>query len=79
MDILQLVSSNVPATHSAAYSCVLTNKWSGETHPVDYANISGSARWTSPVLVAHNSIYELWSPGTRTSPGVEDVAEVRNV
>ena len=79
MDILEIVSSTVPTSHSVAYSCVLTNKWSGATHPVDYANISGSAHWTSPVLVAHSSDYELWSPGTLASPGVEDVAEVRTV
>jgi len=75
MDILQIVSSNVPTSHSVAYSCVLTNKWSMATHPFDYANISGSAHWTSPVLVAHSTSYELWSPGKLASPGVENVAE----
>ena len=79
MDILQIVSSNVPTSQSVAYSCVLTNKWSMATHPVDYADISDSAHWSSPVLVAHSSSYELWSPGKLASLGVENVAEVCTV
>ena len=68
--------SNVPATQSVAYTCVLTNLWSGATHPIDYSNISGVAHWSPPVLAAHSNNYELWAPGRLASPGVEAVAEV---
>jgi len=75
MDFLRIVSSNIPATMSVTYSCVLSNKWSNATHPVDYPSIAGSAHWTDPVLVAHSGNYEVWSPTTFATPGVEAVAE----
>ena len=75
MDILQTIASTVPATQTVGYSCMLTNTWSGRRHPEDYP--SGMAHWSPPVLIAHNTNYEVWSPGTFASPGVEAVAEVR--
>ena len=76
MDILQLSVSDVPITHSATYSCVLTNTWSGARHPIDYASVSSRAHWTPPVLLAHSRFYDLWSPGEFASPGIERVAEL---
>jgi hypothetical protein len=75
MDILQLAISTVPITHNVEYSCVLSNNWSGVSHPVDYQSVSGSAHWSPPVLLAHNKYVDLWSPGEMASPGIENVAE----
>lgn len=76
MDILNLAVSNVPISQYAKYTCVLTNNWSGLNHPIDYSNVSGSAHWSPPVLLAHNRNVDLWSPGEFASPGVESVAEM---
>jgi hypothetical protein len=75
MDILQSVSSSIASTNSVTYGCVLTNKWSGATHPFDYARVSDSAHWSKPVLASHNSSYEMWAPQSFASQGVENVAE----
>ena len=77
MDFLSLVPSTVPMSHSATYSCMLTNQWSKANHPVNYDNVSESAHWTPPVLAAHSVDYTLWAPNTMASLGVENVAEVR--
>lgn len=76
MDFLSRIPSTVLASQSVAYSCTLTNIWSGATHPILYDTISGNAHWSPPVLVAHNADYTLWAPNTLASPGVEDVAEM---
>jgi hypothetical protein len=76
MDILNLVSSTIASTtNSVTYECVLTNNWSGANHPFDYARVSNSAHWSSPVLASHNSLYEMWAPEMLASPGVENIAE----
>ena len=75
MDILQLAVSEFPISNAAIYTCSLINNWSGTNHPIDYANVSGSAHWTPPVLVAHSKFANLWSPGDFASPGIEGVAE----
>jgi len=72
MDFLKLIASTVDVKNSVTYSCVLTNHWTNTTHPKDYP---GNAHWTSPVVVSHNTDYEMWSPGSLASPGVERVAE----
>eukprot|EP00533_Pseudo-nitzschia_delicatissima_P002600 CAMPEP_0116106304 /NCGR_PEP_ID=MMETSP0327-20121206/15563_1 /TAXON_ID=44447 /ORGANISM="Pseudo-nitzschia delicatissima, Strain B596" /LENGTH=265 /DNA_ID=CAMNT_0003598905 /DNA_START=32 /DNA_END=829 /DNA_ORIENTATION=+ len=76
MDILQLVESTLPISSIAAYSCVLTNTWSGARHPIDYP--SGSAHWSPPVLLAHNRFVDLWTPGDFASPSIENIAELGN-
>lgn len=75
-ELLSFVPSTVPASsHSATYSCTLTNQWSAATHPVLYSSISQNAHWSPPALVAHNEAYNLWTPNELASPGVENVAE----
>jgi hypothetical protein len=73
MDILQTSISTIPVTQNVLYSCVLTNNWTMENHPVDYP--SGSAHWSPPVMVTHNKNYEVWAPNKLATPGVEFVAE----
>jgi len=68
-------STSMTDLNDAAYSCVLTNTWSAATHPIGYADVSSSAHWSPPILVAHKADYDLWAPGSLASPGVENVAE----
>jgi hypothetical protein len=76
MDFLSQVPSAVPTSHSVTYSCMLTNQWSGATHPFDYDRVSSIAHWSPPVLSAHNARYKMWEPDIMASRGVEDVAEI---
>jgi len=76
MDILQLATSTLPITQNAEYTCVLTNNWTGENHPIDYQSVSGSAHWSPPVLLAHSKFADLWIAGDIASPGIESVAEM---
>ena len=75
-DTYDLVPSNLPSTSDATYSCKFTNRWSGARHPVMYPS---DAHWSWPMLVSHNENYEMWSPGSFATLGVEKVAEVRYV
>jgi len=66
------VLSTVPASHSVTYSCKFTNKWSSESHPVNYP---GNAHWSPPVVAAHGKKYTMWKPDELASDGVKIVAE----
>lgn len=66
------VLSTVPKSHSVTYSCRFTNKWSSESHPVNYPE---NAHWSAPVVAAHSRKYTMWKEDRLASDGVKIVAE----
>lgn len=74
-NVYDQVSSRLLSSVPAKYSCTFTNQWSGARHPILYPP---SAHWSRPVLVSHNSGYQMWGRGLDATQGVEDVAEVCN-
>ena len=64
--------SLVASMDDVSYSCTFENEWSGSNHPIDYPS---NAHWSPPVLVAHDSGYEMWSKDGMATAGVEMVAE----
>ena len=65
--------SEVSIFHSVAYNCGVVNGWGEEDFIQQYPS---DARLSHPMIVAHNTRYNLWEPGEFASIGVEDVAEV---
>ena len=45
-------------------------------HPNEYP--SADAHWSPMVVVGHSPMFSMWANGTKASPGVEMVAEVRS-
>ena len=71
--MVQTTPSSLPVSSPASYRCQFINQWSAARHPVDYP--SGTAHWSPPVLLAHDSGYDLWSVGGQTTPGTQLLAE----
>ena len=74
-DLVDSQVSRVPATVEAEYSCMFINSWSGSRHPIDYPTTS--ARWSPPIVFAHDSTYHVWQGGVLALGGVQGLAEGR--
>jgi hypothetical protein len=71
--IVSKEASNVSTTQEASYSCNFINLWNSKKHGL-YPE--GSAHWSAPVMVPHNSDYTLWADGKKAGPGITKIAEV---
>jgi Spondin_N len=74
--IASLSASNIATTRSVTYSCDFINQWTAQRHPSLYP--TQDARWSPPLIVAHNRSVTLWANDTLATAGVEDLAEVRS-
>jgi Spondin_N len=74
--IASLSTSNIATARSVTYSCDFINQWTAQRHPSLYP--TQDARWSPPLIVAHNRSVTLWANDTLATAGVEDLAEVRS-
>ncbi|GAB0491807.1 hypothetical protein MMPV_003062 [Pyropia vietnamensis] len=54
------------------YEVTLRFNWSGRTHPRSY---SKGGNFSPPTVAAHTSHYQMWSPGSFASTGIQTVAK----
>lgn len=56
----------------AIYKVVFYFKWTGATHPRSYPQ---GGHFSPPTVASHSSAYQMWSPGSFASQGIQNVAE----
>lgn len=65
-----------PGCHGdAVYKVTFYFKWSRDTHPRSYPE---GGHWSPPTVASHSSAYQMWSPGSFASQGIQNVAETGN-
>jgi Spondin_N len=67
--------SNIPSTVQAKYSCDFLNLWTPERHSYEYP--IDTARWSPPVMVAHNDSFTLWNAQEYMRDSLKYLAAVR--
>lgn len=60
---------------TAVYQVDFHFKWSGATHPRSYP---AGGHFSPPTAASHSSAYQMWSPGSFASQGIQNVAETGN-
>ena len=74
-------ASTVPFTQAiqcqgtAKYTLTFQANWTSESHPNDFPDKS-NPHFSSLVGCSHKADYVMWTPGTKATTGVKDVAEL---
>lgn len=56
----------------AVYKVTFYFKWSSKTHPRSYPE---GGHFSPPTVASHGTAYQMWSPGSFASQGIQNVAE----
>lgn len=72
--VISAVAGTTSASENVELSCVFTNQWTEERHPLAYP--VANAHWSPMIIASHSSDYTMWSEGELASPGMQIVAEV---
>lgn len=73
--VISLETGIVPISAPVEVSCVFTNQWTSQRHPLAYPP-AARARWSSMILASHSSDYTMWANGDIASPAIQTLAEV---